>query len=70
MVQKEDHIMYALAHLSQDQVTALQQFEEEEDVRLIAMTEVDLQPAPLDAEKLSAVKDFEQQLGVCVVAVQ
>jgi hypothetical protein len=69
-VRKEGHIMYGLAHLSQEQVSALQQFEEKEGVRLIAMAEMDLQPAPLDAEKLSAVKDFEQQFGVCVVAVQ
>ena len=62
--------MYALAHLSQDQVSALQQFEEKEGLRLIAMTEVNVEPAPLDAERLAAVKDFEQQFGVCVVAVQ
>jgi len=70
MVQQEGHIMYALAHLSPDQVSALQQFEEKEGLRLIAMTKVEVKPAPLDAEKLATVKDFEQRFGVCVVAVQ
>jgi hypothetical protein len=62
--------MYTFAKLSNSQVSALQQFEEREGLKLVALTDLALKAKPLDEKKVAAIKEFEQKLGACVVAVQ
>lgn len=61
--------MYTFAKLSANQISALQQFEEREGLKLVALTDLALMPEKLDDTKIAAVKEFEQKLGACLVAV-
>lgn len=61
--------MYTFAKLSSSQVSALQQFEEREGLKLVALTDLALTPEQLDEKKIAAVREFEQKLGACLVAV-
>ncbi len=62
--------MYVFAKLSDDQLKALQDFEQNSEVKLLAVTDVTLEPAALDAEKVAHLRDLEEQLGMCLVAVE
>lgn len=62
--------MYTFAKLSTGQVSALQQFEEREGLRLVAVTDLALKAKPLDERQVAALKEFEQHFGACLVAVQ
>ena len=62
--------MYAFASLSEEQIAALRAYEKEQGVKLLAVSEVELDPAPIDAADLAKVQALEEQLGVCLVAVR
>ena len=61
--------MFVVARLSADQLKMIQQFEKDEGIRLIAMTEMEVEPEMIEADKLTDLQKLEEQLGVCLVAV-
>jgi hypothetical protein len=61
--------MFVVAKLTDAQIRAIQQFEKEEGIRLIAMTEMEVEPEMIEADKLTDLQRLEEQLGVCLVAV-
>jgi len=62
--------MYVLANLDNDKLGTLQSFEEEAGLRVLALSHVEVEPAPIDAEALDGLRRLEEELGVCLVAVQ
>lgn len=62
-------MVYTLAKVADDKLDAIQALEEEIGAPLLAMSEVDVQPARLDRGKLSRIQSLEQELGVVLVAV-
>ena len=61
--------MFTFAKLSASQLAALQEFEKRERLRVLALAEVQVTPAALDAERLGELQGLERDLGVCLVAV-
>jgi hypothetical protein len=62
--------MYTIAKLSEDQISALRQFEEEEHVRVLALDDVNVAPAELPDTTLDHLRKLEETLGVFLVAVR
>ena len=62
--------MYTFAKLNEGQVAELQQFEQKEELKVVALTDLKLQAQELDPDKLKALKEFEQKFGGCLVAVR
>lgn len=62
--------MFVYANLNEEQVQRLKATEEATGLRLVAMTDVQLDPAPIDAAVLSQIQEVEEELGVCLYAVR
>jgi hypothetical protein len=62
--------MYTFAKLNQSQLAALQKFEAEAGYKVLAVTDLKLDPEQLDAEQLAALRKLEEDMGTCLVAVQ
>jgi hypothetical protein len=62
--------MFTFANLAQEQIKAVQEFEDAEGVRLLALKEVRLEPEMLPADKLATLNELEEKLGVCLLAVR
>jgi hypothetical protein len=62
--------MYTLAHLNNDQLQRIKDFEKESGVKLLAMDNLAVQPAPLGPDHLKQLESLEGDLGVCLVAVE
>ena len=62
--------MFAFANLSKEQVTAVQEFEHTEGVRVLALKEIHVDPDVLPADKLLALNELEKDMGVCLLAVR
>lgn len=61
--------MYMLAQLSDEQLTAINDYEGAAGIKLVAMSEVEVCPAPLDAEQVQKLHELEEELDVCLVAL-
>jgi len=62
-------MVYTLATVPEDKLAEIKTLEQEIGAPLLAMSEVDVQPARLDREKLNRIQSLEKQLGVVLVAV-
>ncbi len=61
--------MFVYAHLSDDKLTDLQRFEQAKGIRVLAMQPVSVEPASLTADELAELRQLEEQLGLCLLAV-
>ncbi len=61
--------MYTFAKLNQSQIAALQQFEEQQGFKVLALTDLKMDPEQLDVEQLTTLQKLEEDLGTCLVAV-
>ena len=62
--------MFVLASLSSEQIEALRRFEKSEGIKVLALKEVPVETELLAADKLAALRDLEDQIGVCLLAVR
>ena len=62
-------MLYSYAHLSADQLNAIQSLEKDVGQPLIAMSGQDLDAAPVDQSKLDRIRALEDELGIVLVAV-
>ena len=62
--------MFVLANLNDEQVHRLQAFEAEKGIRVLALQDVPVEPAPLAQNDLDSVQELEAELGLCLVAVE
>jgi hypothetical protein len=62
--------MYVLANLESSTLERIQKFERDSGVRLLALRDVELEPAAIAADTLAEVKRLEEELGICLVAVR
>jgi hypothetical protein len=62
--------MYVLANLESSTLERIQKFERDSGVRLLALRDVELEPAAIAADTLAEVKKLEEELGICLVAVR
>jgi hypothetical protein len=63
-------MLYTFAKLEDAQLTAIQDIEREEGLKVLALREVDAQPDMIDAQKLARLQELEKQLGMCLIAVR
>ena len=63
-------MVYTLASVAEDILSAIQTLEKEIGAPLIAMSELPVAPARLDREKLARIEALEKELGVVLVAVK
>lgn len=63
-------MLYTFATLSTAQLTAIQQLEQEEGLKILALTAVETEPDAIDAARLSKLQAVEAQLGCCLIAVR
>ncbi len=61
--------MFVIAQLRGEQVDQLQRFEQTKGIKVLALAEMKVNPAPLDAEGLEELRKLEEELGVCLLAV-
>ena len=62
-------MVFTLATVPEDKLTAIQSLEAEIGAPLLAMAQVDVTPARLDRERLARIERLEQELGIVLVAV-
>jgi hypothetical protein len=63
-------MLYTFAKLDDAQLTALQQLERNEGLKILALTKVETNPDPIDAERLVKLQELEKKLGYCLIAVR
>ena len=63
-------MLYTFAKLDDAQLSAVQQFEQDEDLKVLALTSVETNPDMIDANKLVKLQELEKKLGVCLIAVR
>ena len=62
-------MVYTLANVPEDKLAEIQTLEQEIGAPLLAMSQVEVEPARLDRDKLSRIQSLEKELGVVLVAV-
>jgi hypothetical protein len=62
--------MYMLAQLKPDELEAVQEFERQANVRILALRDLDIDAAAIDSALLDKIKHLEEKLGLCLVAVR
>jgi hypothetical protein len=62
--------MFVPAHLSEEQLERIKEFEESHGAKVLAFENESPQAAPLSNEDLNELKDLEQETGLCLVAVK
>ena len=62
--------MFVMARLDESQLAKLKELEQREQVKLVAMKDISLEPDQIAADKLETVQDLEKSLGVCLLAVR
>lgn len=62
--------MFVIAGLDRKRLSLLQNFEKESGLKVLALTPLKVQPAPLSQEELKRIQQLEEQLGVCLLAVK
>ena len=63
-------VMYAIAKLTEDQIQAVRKLEAEDHVQVVALADLRLAPADLPPTTLDHLRELEEKLGICLVAVQ
>ena len=62
--------MFVLASLDEQKLEAIRKFEKQSGLCVLAMQDVQLNPAPVAADALMGLQRLEKELGVCLVAVK
>ena len=62
--------MFVPANLNEGQIERLQDFEQRQGIRVLALADMQVESNLLDAEKLMGLQDLEQDLGCCLLAVR
>lgn len=62
--------MYVPARLEKDQLDKIREFEEKKKIRVIALTELELEPALLPADELLDLQNLEKEVGYCLLVVR
>ncbi len=62
-------MVYTLANVPEEKLSEIKTLEQELGTSLLAMSQVEVQPARLDRDKLSRIQTLENELGVVLVAV-
>ena len=62
-------MLYSYAHLTADQLNAIQSLEKDVGQPLIAMSGQDVDAAKVDQSNLDRIKALEEELGIVLVAV-
>ena len=62
--------MYVMAKLTEEQLTQLQTFESEQDIKVLARLDLELAPAAIDAAVALELGQLERTLGKTLLAVQ
>lgn len=61
--------MLMLTQLKPEELEAVQELERRVGVRILALRDIDVEAAAIDAELLAQIKALEERLGLCLVAV-
>ena len=62
--------MYFVAKVDSEKLREIQEFEQRAGVRLLALTEIDVEPATLPPDMLKELREKEEEWGLCLVAVR
>jgi len=62
--------MFVPANLDSAQLKAIQDIEQSENIRLLALKDLDVQPAMLPMDKVAALQQLEREMGLCLLAVR
>lgn len=62
--------MYVLAPLTGERLKVLQDFERTTGLRVLALTSLEVEPAPIGSDVLQDLQGLEKELGLCLVAVR
>jgi hypothetical protein len=62
-------MVYAVTNVDDTVIEKVRSFEEQAGVRLLALNDLDVQPADLDGATLDKIQALEKELGVTLVAV-
>jgi len=62
--------MYVPARLEKAQLDKIREFEEKKKIRVIALTELELEPALLPADELLDLQNLEKEVGYCLLVVR
>jgi len=62
--------MFVPARLSEKQLAAIEKFEQSNGAKLVALTNIALEPVDLSEQALAKVRRLEQDTGLCLVAVK
>lgn len=62
--------MYVPARLEKAQLHKIRKFEEKKKIRVIALTELELEPALLPADELLDLQNLEKEVGYCLLVVR
>lgn len=63
-------MLYTFARLDETQLTAIQQLERNEGLKILALTAIETNPDLIDAERLVKLQELEKKLGYCLIAVR
>ena len=63
-------MLYTFAKLDETQLTAVQQLERNEGLKILALTAIETNPDLIDAERLVKLQELEKKLGYCLIAVR
>jgi hypothetical protein len=63
-------MFYCYARLTEEQLGRIQAFERETGKKVLAVREVDLEPALLWKPQVDKLREMEQDLGVVLIAVE
>lgn len=62
--------MYVPARLEKAQLDKIREFEGKKKIRVIALTELELEPALLPADELLDLQNLEKEVGYCLLVVR
>lgn len=61
--------MFVLANLPEEKLEEIKDLEQHLGRKVLALSEVDVEPSKLSDEQLEEIKDIEEETGLCLVAV-
>ena len=62
-------MVFAVSKVGESKLEKIKAFEQETGVTLLALNELDVEPAKIGGETLDEIKALEEELGVTLVAV-
>lgn len=62
-------MVYAVSKVGDSKLDKIKEFEQETGVTLLALSELNVEPAKIEGDTLDEIKALEKELGVTLVAV-